>query len=76
MDYYLKCYGYSPRNYSTELTQISFSNYKGVITILGNKLHEYIIKLDERANTYSNEGKFGEADELWKVAAELRQLLK
>ena len=47
-----------------------------MVKILGSKLQEYIKELNKRGDTYSEEGKFGEAEELWRVAAELKELLK
>ena len=47
-----------------------------MVKILGGKLHEYIKELNKRADTYSEEGKYGEANELWRVVAELKELMK
>ena len=46
-----------------------------MITILRSNLHDYIEKLNERAELFSSKGMFGEAEQLWKVIGELEDIL-
>ena len=46
-----------------------------MITILRSNLYDYIDELNERAELFSREGMFGEAEQLWKVVSELEDIL-
>ena len=46
-----------------------------MITILRSNLYDYIDELKERAELFSREGMFGEAEQLWKVIGELEDIL-